>query len=230
MTQRILVWDIPTRLFHWLLALSFAGAFLTAESERFRDIHVLLGYTFGGLIGFRLVWGLIGTRYARFKSFRFKLSELRHYVLSLLSRSPRHYLGHNPAGAIAIFALLGLGVLVALSGYAIYNDVGGEWLEELHEGAANAMLLVVFVHIAGAIVSSFLHRENLVRSMINGRKLGEPRDGIRFGHAWLGALLLAAVLGFWYAYPQMQPLPTEIAANAANHVPAARAKRAHHDD
>ena len=65
----------------------------------------------------------------------------------------------------------------------------------MHEGAANAMLLVVFVHIAGAVVSSFLHRENLVRSMINGRKLGEPRDSIRFNHAWLGALLLAAVVG-----------------------------------
>ncbi len=230
MAQRILVWDVPTRLFHWLLALSFAGAFLTAESERWRDIHVLLGYTFAGLIGFRLVWGLIGSRYARFKSFRFELSELRDYVFSLLSRSPRHYLGHNPAGAIAIFTLLGLGALVALSGYAVYNKAGGEWLEELHEGAANAMLLVVFVHIAGAVVSSLLHRENLVRSMINGRKLGEPRDGIRFGHAWLGALLLTAVVGFWYAYPQMQPPPTEVAANATNHMPAARAKRAHRDD
>ncbi len=230
MAQRILVWDVPTRLFHWLLALSFAGAFLTAESERWRDIHVLLGYTFAGLIGFRLVWGLIGSRYARFKSFRFELSELRDYVFSLLSRSPRHYLGHNPAGAIAIFTLLGLGALVALSGYAVYNEAGGEWLEELHEGAANAMLLVVFVHIAGAVVSSFLHRENLVRSMINGRKLGEPRDSIRFNHAWLGALLLAAVVGFWYAYPQTQLQPTEVAANATNHVPAAHAKRAHRDD
>ena len=230
MTQRILVWDIPTRLFHWLLALSFAGAFLTAESERFRNIHVLLGYTFAGLIGFRLLWGLIGTRYARFSSFRFQLSELRGYLVSLVTRSPRHYLGHNPAGAIAIFALLGLGIFVSISGYGVYNDIGGEWLEELHEGAANAMLVVVFAHIAGAIVSSFLHRENLVRSMINGRKLGEPREGIRFGHAWLGALLLAGVVSFWYAYPQMQPLPTEVSASATNHVPTARAERAHHND
>jgi cytochrome b len=230
MTQRILVWDVPTRLFHWLLALSFAGAFLTAESERFRDIHVLLGYTFAGLIGFRLVWGLVGTRYARFKSFRFGFAELRGYLLSLLTRSPRHYLGHNPAGAIAIFALLGLGIVVAVTGYAVYNDYGGEWIEELHEGSANAMLVVVFVHIAGAVVSSLLHRENLVRAMITGRKLGEPRAGIRFGHAWLGALLLAAVVGFWYAYPQLPPTSTEVAANATGHVPTLRGKRTYDDD
>ena len=71
MIQRILVWDIPTRVFHWLLALSFAGAYLTAESERYRDIHVVLGYTLLGLIGFRLLWGFFGTRYAQFRSFLF---------------------------------------------------------------------------------------------------------------------------------------------------------------
>lgn len=230
MTQRILVWDVPTRLFHWLVAFSFAGAFLTAETERLRDLHVLLGYTFAGLIGFRLLWGLIGTRYARFKSFRFRWSELRGYVASLFTRSPRHYLGHNPAGAVSIFALIGLGIIVAATGLAAYNDYGGEWLEELHEGAANAMLVVVFVHIAGVVVSSLLHRENLVRSMINGRKLGDARDGIRLGHSWLGVLLLAAVIGFWYAYPQLPSTQTAVAANAAGQVPTPRGKQTHDDD
>ena len=111
MSEHILVWDAPTRVFHWLLAASFAGAFLTADSERWRDIHVLLGYTFAGLIGFRLVWGLIGTRYARFRSFLFRPRELFEYLRSLLTRSPRHYLGHNPAGSIAVLLLLGAGVL-----------------------------------------------------------------------------------------------------------------------
>ncbi len=216
MKQKILVWDIPTRLFHWLLALSFAGAFLTAESERYRDIHVLLGYTFGGLIAFRLLWGFIGTRYARFSSFRFGWSDIRAYLASLLTRRPRHYLGHNPAGSLAIYLLLGLGVLTAITGYATYNDYGG-WLEELHEGVANAMLAVVVVHIAGVIVSSLMHGENLVRSMINGRKQGEPQEGIRFDHAWLGALLLAAVLGFWVAYPQARDLAATGVASASAH-------------
>ena len=67
-TRRILVWDAPTRLFHWLLALSFLGAYLTAESEQWRLVHITLGYTMAALVGFRLVWGMVGTRYARFSA------------------------------------------------------------------------------------------------------------------------------------------------------------------
>lgn len=164
------VWDLPTRIFHWSFALSFAGAWLTAESERLRDVHILLGYTFGGLLAFRLVWGLIGTRYARFASFLFSPADVVRYLRSLVAGRPEHHVGHNPAGAIAIFALLGLGAATALSGYAVYQDIGGEWLEELHEGAASAMLVLVAIHLAGVFVSSLLHGENLVASMITGRK------------------------------------------------------------
>ncbi len=205
--QSILVWDIPTRLFHWLLALSFVGAFVTAESERTRDLHLLFGYTLLGLIGFRLLWGLIGTRYSRFKSFLFSPKAVRDYLASLLTRNPQHHLGHNPAGSLAVFLLLGLGLLAGITGWAAYNDAGGEWLEELHEGMANAMLAVVFVHIAGVVVSSLLHRENLVRAMFTGRKQGEPAQGIRYRHVWLGVLLLGAVATFWYWYPQTLATP-----------------------
>jgi cytochrome b len=207
MTTRILVWDFPTRVFHWLLAGSFAGAFVTADSETWRDLHVALGYLLLALIGFRIVWGLIGTRYARFKSFLFSPKAVRDYLVSLLTRHPKHYLGHNPAGSLAVFVLLGLGLLAGITGWATYNDTGGEWLEELHEGMADAMLIAVFVHIAGVVVSSLLHRENLVRAMLTGRKQGEPAQGIRYRHAWLGALLLAAVVAFWYWYPQTLATP-----------------------
>lgn len=200
MTQRILVWDIPTRVFHWLLAASFAGAFLTAESERWRDLHVMLGYGFAGLIAFRLVWGLIGTRYARFRAFLFSPREVMAYLRSLASRSPRHYLGHNPAGSIAIFLLLGLGALTAVTGWMHFNDLGGEWTEEVHEAAANGMLAVVAVHILGVLVSSLLHRENLVRAMFTGRKSGEPGQGIARAHAWVAVLLLSALGALWVWY------------------------------
>src|SRR5512145_578805 len=200
MNERVLVWDVPTRVFHWLLALSFAGAFLTADSERMRDLHVLLGYTMVGLVGFRRLWGLFGTRYARFRSFLFSPRELLQYLRSLLTRSPRHYLGHNPAGSLVIFLLLALGIVTGASGWAVYNEVGGEWLEELHEGAAFAMLALVFGHIAGVLVSSLLHRENLVRAMITGRKRGETGQGIGRGHAWLATLLLATVAAAWTWY------------------------------
>jgi cytochrome b len=218
--NRVLVWDLPTRLFHWLLALSFAGAFLTADSERQRDIHVLLGYTFAGLIAFRLAWGIAGTRYARFRSFGFAPREIGRYLGSLLSGAPRRYLGHNPAGSVAIFLLLGLGAAIAASGITMFNGIDGDGLEELHEGAANAMLAVVFVHVAGVLVSSVLHRENLIRSMITGRKLGEPGEGIRSSRAWLGALLLAAVLAFWYGYPRWTAVEPSAEAAAPTSVSA----------
>lgn len=178
-TERILVWDLPTRLFHWLLAATFAGAWLTADSERWIDVHVILGYTFAGLIAFRLVWGFLGSRYARFSSFVAGPGAVRRYLGSILAFRPEHHAGHNPAGGWAVLALLGLGAVTALAGFLSYNDYGGHWLEELHEGAASAMLGLVFVHIGAVILSSLIHRENLVRAMITGLKRGAPADGIR---------------------------------------------------
>ena len=174
---RILVWDLPLRTFNWLLALSFTGAFLTAESERVRDVHVALGYTFLGLLAFRLVWGVAGSRYARFSSFAFGPRAVLAYVKSLLTPRPVHYVGHNPAGSWTIYVMIGLGLIAGASGWAVYDAAGGRWLEGLHEGAANAMLALVFVHLAGVAVSSILHRENLVAAMLTGYKPGRPSDG-----------------------------------------------------
>jgi len=168
--DKILVWDLPTRLFHWLLAGTFAGAWLTADSERWIDVHVTLGYTFAGLIAFRLLWGLVGTRYARFSSFVRGPGAVLSYLKSLLTFRPQHHVGHNPAGGWAVLALLGLGIVTALAGFLTYSDYGGHWLEELHEGAASAMLALVFVHIGAVLISSLLHKENLVRAMLTGHK------------------------------------------------------------
>ena len=195
--QRILVWDLPTRVFHWLLAASFLGAFLTAESERYRDIHVVLGYTVLGLVAFRFVWGLIGTRYARFASFPIAPRRVLGYLKSLLTRAPQHHVGHNPAGSLAIYAILALALLAGASGYAAYNEIGGETLAELHEGAANAMLGLVLFHIGAVIVSSLLHRENLVAAMLNGYKRGRAGEGIRSKHWFVAAVVLLATVGFW---------------------------------
>jgi cytochrome b len=169
-TDRIRVWDLPTRLFHWLLAGSFAGAWLTADSERWIDVHTALGYAFAGLIAFRLVWGVIGGRHARFSSFVAGPQAVKRYLRSILSFRPEHHVGHNPAGGWAVLALLGLGAITALTGYLNFNDYGGHWLEELHEGAASAMLGLVLVHVAAVLLSSLIHRENLVRAMLTGMK------------------------------------------------------------
>ena len=213
--SKLLVWDVPTRVFHWLLALSFAGAFVTAESERYRDVHVLLGYTVLGLVAFRLVWGLIGTRYARFWSFAYGPGSVLRYVKSLFTRSPQHHVGHNPAGSWAIYALLALSLLAGASGYATYNDIGGRWMEDVHEVLANTLLGVVFVHIAGVLVSSVLHRENLVRSMITGYKSAKAGNGIRYRHRLVGAALIVAVAAFWIAGPDSLPASWNPAAHVS---------------
>lgn len=202
MEERILVWDVPTRAFHWLLALSIAGAFATAESERYRDVHAMLGYTVLGLVAFRLLWGLIGTRYARFQSFAYGSRSVLTYVKSLFTRSPQHYLGHNPAGSWSIYALLVSSVLAGASGYATYNDMGGRWMEDVHEALASALLAFIFLHVAGVLVSSVRHRENLVRSMLNGYKSAKSGEGIRYSHRLIGAALVAAVAAFWIVGPE----------------------------
>jgi len=220
--SRILVWDLPVRVFHWLLAASFAGAFLTAESERVRDVHVALGYTFAGLLAFRIVWGLVGSRHARFASFVRGPGAVVRYLRSLVTASPEHHAGHNPAGGWAIVAMLLLGLAVAATGYANYVGWGGDALEELHEGAANAMLALVVVHVVAVLVSSFLHRENLIGAMVTGRREGDPADAIR-GVRWApAAALIAAVAGLWAALPgtdttpgtSAQPTPRHMAPHA----------------
>lgn len=220
-STRILVWDAPVRVFHWLTVLSFTGAYLTAESERWRLLHVTLGYTLAGLIVFRLLWGLVGTRHARFASFVRGPAAAWRYLRGLAGGHPAHHVGHNPAGALAIVALLALGVLVTASGWLTYQDLAGEWAEELHELAGNTMLALVLLHVAGVVVGSWRHHENLVRAMVTGHKFGAPDEGIRRAWRGLAGLMLVAVLAFW-AW-QWQTAPAGVA-------PGAHAGAAGHDD
>jgi cytochrome b len=196
-TPRGLVWDLPTRLCHWLLGGSFAVAFITAESEPWRALHVISGYTAVGLIAFRLLWGLVGTRYARFSGFSFAPSRVFGYLKSLLAFRPQHHAGHNPAGSWAVVALLVLVAASGATGWAAFNEVGPGWLGDLHEGFANATLALVVVHVLAVIASSWLHRENLVRAMIDGRKALHAQPAASGPRRIVAFALVAAVLGFW---------------------------------
>ena len=197
-TTQIRVWDAPTRVFHWLLVLSFAGAYLTSESERWSLVHITLGYTLGGLITFRLIWGFVGTRYARFTSFVKGPSEVLQYAKSMATLKPKHFVGHNPLGAVAIVLLIVSGIAIVVTGYAAFNEIGGEWVAELHEIASHIMLILVGIHIVGVIAASWLHKENLARAMVNGFKQGKAADGISRVWVSVAVVLVAAVLGFWY--------------------------------
>lgn len=202
MSEKIKVWDVPVRVFHWLLAGSFAGAYLVAESEQLRGVHMILGYTTMGLIAFRIIWGFVGSPFARFRSFLFPPTAAVGYLRSLATDKPRHFVGHNPAGSYAIYAILLVGLATGVTGYLTLNEVGGESMEDIHELCANVWLGVVIVHIAGVILGSWIHRENLVRAMVTGYKQGGAGQGA--GPAVssatsraVGVCLAAGVAAFW---------------------------------
>lgn len=199
--QKILVWDWPVRLGHWLMVGGFIIAWLTAESETFRLAHAVSGGMVLAVATFRLPWGFIGSRYARFVDFVRGPTALKEYAVGLLKLEPEHHVGHNPAGGWAIVLLLGLGILTGLAGWANYNDLGGNLLEELHEGLAATMLTVVIVHLIGVASGSLLHGENLVRTMITGCKNGLPEQAIPSARPIAAALLLiwVAAASWWIA-------------------------------
>lgn len=199
--DRILVWDWPVRIGHWLLAGAFALAWLTGDSEAWRLVHAYAGGTVVGVILFRLAWGLVGTRHARFTSFVRGPGGVLAYLKGLLAGRPAHTAGHNPAGAWAIVALLTLGLLAGASGWLVYQELGGEWLEELHEGLATAMLILVGIHVAGVLASNLIHGENLVRAMFTGYKQGGAAEAITTARPLAAVMLIgwAFFCAWWLA-------------------------------
>ena len=197
--KHILVWDLPTRLFHWLLAGSFIAAFTIAnvvddESNLFA-LHMLLGAVMTLMVLLRVVWGFVGSRYARFGSFAFGPRDVVDYLKSTVSGGGKRYLGHNPGSSVAIWAMLALSLGLGVSGAFMSSF---EVLEDVHEVLAYALLAVVVTHVAGVAWHSLRHRENITRSMVNGRKTGEPEDAIRSVHP-VAALVFLALTGLWAA-------------------------------
>jgi cytochrome b len=198
------VWDPAVRVFHWGLVAAFATAWLTADEVQ--TVHEFAGYTIAGLVTFRLIWGFAGSRYARFAQFVKGPGATLAYLGSMLRGGERRYLGHNPAGAAMIVALLLTLSGTAFTGWlmaepdrvamlpalpqivapAWADDDGDEYgeggkvedaLEEIHETLANLMLVLAALHVGGVVLASVRHRENLARAMITGEKrAAEPCD------------------------------------------------------
>ncbi|MDT3678996.1 MAG: cytochrome b/b6 domain-containing protein [Burkholderiaceae bacterium] len=194
-----LVVDAPTRMFHWLFALSFVGAFVTADGERWRAMHVTLGYLFAGLLVLRLLYGLLGPRQVRLSLLRHRASGVRAWLRSLAQRPPWRVdwrQGENLLIALAIVAMMLAVVPLTLSGFAVYQEWSGDWLEDVHEFFGNAFLAVVLAHVGALAVSSLLRRRNRMLPMITGRIDGRGPDPVRHERRWLATLLLAASIAF----------------------------------
>jgi cytochrome b len=174
----ISVWDPFVRLFHWSLALSFTIAWLSANS--WDDLHIWAGYAAGALVLARIAWGVIGTPYARFSQFVRSPRRVSTYLRAIAQGGEQRYIGHNPAGGAMVIALILVMAATSVSGYALTTDAfwGVAWMQKLHNGLAQTLLLMVGAHIAGVILASFRHRENLVVAMINGRKRAAEKNDV----------------------------------------------------
>jgi cytochrome b len=183
-SDTIKVWDPLVRIFHWGLALTFLVAFVS--EDELLDVHVWAGYAALGLVGFRLLWGVVGTRHARFGDFVRGPRAVAAYAKRVLGFEAERHVGHNPAGGAMVIGLLVTVTLSALSGLLLLGAEqaagplaglaaglghgSGEMIEEAHEFLANFTVFLVLLHLAGVALASLQHRENLVRAMFTGRK------------------------------------------------------------
>jgi cytochrome b len=181
--SNIKVWDPVVRIGHWALVIAFFTAYLTEDD--FMALHVWAGYIIGAVVCFRLIWGFVGSRHARFSDFVRSPAASLKYVVGLVRHRSKRYVGHNPAGGIMILLLLSFLLGTVFSGVVLqgmedgagplatwvsaYADREDVW-EDVHEVFANLTLLLVVMHVAGALLSGRAHKENLIKAMLTGRK------------------------------------------------------------
>ena len=218
----VLVWDLPTRVFHWTLVICFFSAMATGDPDRFRDLHVYFGYVVLGLICFRVFWGLAGSRYARFKSFLYgPRAAIAYFADVMRARADRH-IGHNPTGSIGIYLLLALGLVICVTGIVtlgaeeaqgVFKTLAdrplGEFTRVLHEVLAWLMLALVLVHIGGVVIESLVHRENLAKAMFTGHKIAGADEGIGSSHPWIAVAIIVCAVGsaFWLIHWRLVSVP-----------------------
>jgi cytochrome b len=198
MSQKRLIWDLPTRLFHWLLAAgviaTFALAKLAGEHGRWFAVHQLIGLTLGLAIALRLIWALIGTRHARFSALIFSPAQVVTYLRGVLDGSGRRHVAHNPASAYAIVVMIALTIMVIASGMMRAN--GFKPAEEVHEIATYTLLAMAAVHVAGVVIHTRRFRENISLSMITGTKQADESDAIASPRLLSGVAFLFMVALF----------------------------------
>ena len=204
--QKTIIWDLPTRVFHWLLVISYSVAWISFDDNRFLFVHVYGGYVFLTLLIFRLIWGIIGTHHARFHTFAYDYTSVMSYLKSLLNGSAMRHIGHNPIGGWAIFLMLIVGLLAGITGILVLGGEEGHGplrhlvsydigihTREFHAVIAWSMLAITIIHILGVVVESIIHKDNLIWAMFTGRK--ETAAGIAsvHGHHLLGISIVTTI-------------------------------------
>jgi cytochrome b len=190
--SRVLIWDLPTRLFHWLLASGFSIAAVIApllgDDSSLFPYHSIIGLALALMVGLRLVCGLLGTRHARSSSLTHTPHAVITYLFGVLPGAGPRHVGHNPASAYAIIAMLGL--ILALAATGIMMGTGNQSVEDIHEFLAYATLVVIGAHVLGVIIHTVRFKENITASMIHGRKHADPAHAIRSARPLTAALFL----------------------------------------
>ncbi|MBL9118462.1 MAG: cytochrome b/b6 domain-containing protein [Phycisphaerae bacterium] len=198
--ERLLVWDAPVRLLHWSLAaltcIALAVGLLGDEDSLAFPYHMLAGLTAGLVVILRLAWGVVGTRHARLVAFPLSPSSLIRYVTAIASGQPERHAGHNPGSSYAIVLIFALVLTLATTG--VLMGKGVEAVEEIHEISAYALVATIALHLAGVALHTLMHKENITRSMVDGRKAVDQRDAIGSSQA-IAAIVLMAMVGAWAA-------------------------------
>ena len=165
------VWDIWVRITHWAVAIGIFSNLLATEGGS--DVHEYIGYVVVGLVVSRLIWGFIGSQYARFSDFFPTPTRIRQHITDIKSHQFTGHLGHNPFGAFMMFALWGVIIALGITGYLQTTDRfwGDDTIQGIHEVLANSLWVLVPLHVAAAIIMGRLQQQNLVKSMITGNKI-----------------------------------------------------------
>jgi cytochrome b len=178
--RRVLVYDLPTRFFHWLFAGFFVAAFSIAElvddGSVWFPLHMLAGLCMVFLVTLRLAWSLLGTRHARLSDLVLSPAQLVAYLKGMVSGGTAQWIGHNPASSWAAVAMVCLALGLGATGYLMTIGAAGDVLEDAHELMANAFLAIALLHIGGVVVHVLRHRDRLQSAMVSGRKQAQSSD------------------------------------------------------
>lgn len=187
-----LIWDLPTRIFHWSLAIFIICAYVCATfPPPLFYWHAVFGVGSALLIVWRIIWAFVGSRHARLPALFFSLDEVRDYFASVLSGAGRYYAGHNPGSALLIWLMILLSIATILTGLGSAD----ESVENLHKVAANVLMLVILVHVVGVLLATRMHHENYTWSMITGKKHAEARESITNARPLAALVMVVVVAG-----------------------------------